>query len=126
MTITQEIIPTRGHILGEILSEEHLTDSGLWIAPTLKKGIPPKRVRILAIGKPTFVKKENGKIKEIDGKEVTRWKICYDEKGNPKEKPWHYKTGDTIYVKPHTGIRQTINGTRCAWYRRDDVIGCES
>jgi co-chaperonin GroES (HSP10) len=125
MNITQDIKPNRGYVLGEVVSEERKTDSGLYIATTLKKGIPPKRVRVISIGKPTLVKRENGKIKEIDGKEATRWKIAYDSKGNPKEKAWGFEEGDTIFIKPHTGIRIQINGRLCMFLKRGDILGVE-
>lgn len=122
MMITQEIRPLRGMILAERLSEERVTASGLYIVPTLKKGIPAKRVKILAMGAETWKMKHAGTDKEIDGKEIIRWKV-QSKDGKPIEKPWHYKVGDVLYVKPHVGIKATINGKECLFLRRGDVIG---
>lgn len=124
MNIAQSITPTRGYVLGEVLSEERKTASGLYIATTLKKGIPPKRIRVTALGAPTHDKKWIGKDHETDGAEVNRFRLK-SKNGQPIEKPWHFQEGDTIYIKPHVGIKATINGKEMMFVRRGDIIGIE-
>lgn len=120
------IIPTRGYILGEVLTEDRTTQSGIRIVGTLKKGIPPKRVRIIALGLPTSDKKYLGQVTERDGKKKSIWIPKLSKNGNIKEIQWHYKTGDVLHIKPHTGIPQTINGKKHLFLRRNDIIGYES
>ena len=120
-----EINPTRGIILGEVLSEDKLLSSGLWIATTIKKGIPPKRVKVTAIGKPTWETKPY-KQKNMKGKEITHWKVKADERGNPKEKKWHFKVGDTLFIKPHSGIELWVDNKKHLFLKRGDILGVEN
>ena len=111
------INPTRGYILSEVLSEEKLLPSGLWLATTTKKGVPPKRVKVIALGLPTYATKPLKRV--VKGKPQVVWvKLS-------KEKPWHFKTGDILYIKPHAGIPIWIDQKNHLFLKRGDIIGVD-
>lgn len=66
------LIPTRGKIIVENIPDTKITESGLYIAETIKE--VPHRGRIISIGLPAV-----------------------DKKG--REKEWHFKEGEIVHYK---------------------------
>ena len=128
---SEKISPTRSYILGLVLSEDKLLPSGLWLATTTKKGIPPKRVKIIALGKPTYKKKVFAVsviARDARGTEtmhrVTKFKVLY-KNGRPIEQPWSYKVGETLYIKKGSGIPIWIDQKDHLFLKRGDILGVE-
>jgi len=97
------IIPTRSKLLGEILSEETISEGGIILARTVKE--IPRRAKVLAIGKPEI-----------------------DKKG--KELPQVAEVGDIVHFKRNFGTQwqEEIEGGKFRKYiflKRDEVTARE-
>ena len=125
--------PLRGKILGEILSEEKIMPSGIIIVPkeNLKRGTDPKRVKVIAIGKPNYKKKAYSvAVPARDGRgtetqhRITKFKL-EKKNGKPIEQERHYKEGDIIYIRKGAGVPVWINQKRHLFLKRGDILGVE-